>query len=96
MRRVRHKSLQIDFETGVGVYTGQGSDPQAMLRWSDDGGRTWSNTHTKTIGAIGNYKTRVKFDRLGVIARSRVRAERLRPDQARDRRREPRSGGLLA
>jgi hypothetical protein len=71
MKRMRHKALQIDFETGVGVVSGQGSDPQAMLRWSDDGGRTWSNTHSKTIGSLGNYRTRVKFDRLGV-SRDRV------------------------
>lgn len=71
MKRIKHKSLQIDFEVGIGLVSGQGSDPQAMLRWSDDGGKTWSNTHTKTIGAIGNYRARVKFDRLGV-SRDRV------------------------
>lgn len=40
--------------------------PQAMLRWSDDGGHTWSNVHSRSFGAIGKYKTRAVWRRLGV------------------------------
>lgn len=69
--RLRHNALEIDFERGVGLVTGQGSDPQAMLRWSDDGGHTWSNEHWTTIGAIGRTKTRARWPRLGV-SRDRV------------------------
>lgn len=67
-------SLQVDMETGVGLQTGQGSNPQAMLDWSDDGGHTWSNEHTKSMGAVGKYKARVRWTRLG---RSRDRVYRL-------------------
>lgn len=49
----------------------QGYDPQAMMRWSDDGGSTWSNEHWKTIGKIGQYKNRCIWRRLG-WARDRV------------------------
>lgn len=58
-------SMQIVMQTGVGLVSGQGSNPQAMLQWSDDGGHTWSNEHWASMGAIGEYKTRVRWRRLG-------------------------------
>jgi hypothetical protein len=42
-----------------------GIDPQAMLRWSDDGGFTWSNEHWQTIGQLGQRRTRVIWRRMG-------------------------------
>jgi len=63
--------LQLQFQPGVGLSTGQGSDPQAMLRWSNDGGSTWSSEHWKPIGKQGKYKNRVIWRRLGQ-ARDRV------------------------
>ena len=45
--------------------------PQAMLRWSNDGGSTWSNEHWVTIGQEGKYKNRAIWRRLG-WARDRV------------------------
>lgn len=70
-KRLFHGSLQIEFSPGVGLQTGQGSNPQAMLRWSDDGGATWGNEHWTTIGATGEYKNRAMWRRLG-HARDRV------------------------
>ena len=58
-------SLQLTTETGAGVAAGQGSNPQAMLRISRDGGNTFGNELWTTIGAIGNYLTRVIWRRLG-------------------------------
>lgn len=63
--------LQIQFQPGVGLPTGQGQNPQAMLRWSNDGGFTWSKENWKSIGMAGAYKDRVIWRRLGV-ARDRV------------------------
>lgn len=63
--------LQLQFQPGVGLISGQGSDPQAMLRWSNDGGSTWSNERWKSIGKIGKYRNRVIWRRLG-SARDRV------------------------
>jgi len=40
--------------------------PQAMLRWSNDGGSTWSNEHWCGIGQEGKYKNRAIWRRLGV------------------------------
>jgi hypothetical protein len=45
--------------------------PQAMLRWSNDGGSTWSNEHWVTIGQQGKYKNRAIWRRLG-MARDRI------------------------
>lgn len=70
-KRIRFNALQIDFEAGTGLNTGQGIDPQAMLDWSDDGGHTWSSQHWRSIGKIGRYKQRVRWNRLGT-SRDRV------------------------
>lgn len=64
-RRIFWHELQIDIESGVGVPSGQGSDPQIMLRWSNDGGKTWSNEHWRDMGRIGEYKRRAIWNRLG-------------------------------
>jgi hypothetical protein len=58
-------SLQLIMETGVGLASGQGSDPQAMLRWSDDGGLTWSSEAWVSMGRMGEYKRRALWRRLG-------------------------------
>lgn len=57
--------LWVDFETGVGLVTGQGSNPQVSLRYSKDGGHTWSAEIWRTLGAMGKYLTRVIWNRLG-------------------------------
>lgn len=67
-------SLQVDMQTGVGLTTGQGSDPKAMLQWSTDGGYSWSNELWASIGKIGERRSRVKWRRLG---RSRDRVFRV-------------------
>jgi len=59
-------SFQVDMQVGVGLNgTGYGSDPEAMLRWSDDGGYSWSNEVKAKIGKIGETFARVKWRRLG-------------------------------
>ena len=50
---------------GVSTIETVGSKPQAMLRWSNDGGSTWSNEHWSSIGLIGKYKNRIIWRRLG-------------------------------
>lgn len=73
LKRTAQHSLQIDMQTGVGLNVGQGSDPQVMLRWSDDGGHTWSNEHWMSIGKIGAYGTRAIRRRLGMTLKLRDR-----------------------
>lgn len=50
-----------------------GYDPQAMLRWSDDGGHTWSNEHWRSMGKIGQYGYRTIWRRLGMTMKIRDR-----------------------
>jgi hypothetical protein len=47
------------------------STPQVVLRFSDDGGHTWSNEKYSTLGRVGEYLKRVIFRRLGT-SRDRV------------------------
>lgn len=63
--RVSVNRLFIDFESGVGLATGQGSDPQVMLRISRDGGHSWGNEIRASMGRIGEYGKRAEFRRLG-------------------------------
>ncbi|NDD52671.1 hypothetical protein EBZ39_02120 [bacterium] len=65
LQRQYFDSFQIQFQPGVGLNTGQGQNPQAMLRWSNDGGSTWSNEHWVSIGMMGNYVNRALWRRLG-------------------------------
>ena len=58
-------ALQVDMETGV---TGT-----AVLQWSDDDGKTWSNEMQASLGEIGET-VRVKWRRLG---KSRARVFRV-------------------
>jgi hypothetical protein len=50
-----------------------GADPQVMLRWSDDGGHTWSNEHWRSMGKIGEYGYRTMWRRLGMTVKLRDR-----------------------
>jgi hypothetical protein len=71
LQRQYFDELQIQFQPGIGTSTGTGENPQAMLRWSNDGGSTWSNEHWTSIGRIGKYLNRAIWRRLG-MARDRI------------------------
>lgn len=45
--------------------------PQVYLRWSDDGGHTWSSEYARDAGQAGKFRTRIVWRRLGK-ARNRV------------------------
>lgn len=71
-RLVHFSNLEVFWNgAGYALQSGQGSDPQAMLQWSDDGGATWGNEHWADIGLIGKYKNRCRWNRLGA-SRDRV------------------------
>jgi len=65
-RRIQVNSVEVEFEAGVGLTSGQGSDPQAMLRYSRDDGKTWSRELWRPIGKRGEYGARAIWNRLGV------------------------------
>ena len=64
-------NLRVELEAGLGLTSGQGADPQLMLRQSADGGKTWGNERWVSVGKRGQYRARAKFWRLGQ-ARDRV------------------------
>jgi hypothetical protein len=43
----------------------QGVDPLMMLRYSGDGGQTWSSEMTASAGIEGDYEARLVYDQLG-------------------------------
>lgn len=58
-------ALVIDVQGGVGTQSGQGIDPVILMRYSDDGGQTWSSYLVGKIGKIGDTMRRVVFHNLG-------------------------------
>jgi hypothetical protein len=50
-----------------------GVNAQVMLRWSDDGGHTWSNEHWRSMGKIGQTGYRTIWRRLGMTLKLRDR-----------------------
>lgn len=70
LKRLFCSSFQLDMEVGIGLDGGvQGSSPTVVFDFSDDGGHTWSSESwalaDNTAGSIGEYKTRVRWTRLG-------------------------------
>jgi hypothetical protein len=65
-REIRYNKLELGVETGVGLQTGQGSNPLISLQLSKDGARTWSGSYQASMGRAGKYQTKVVFRRLGI------------------------------
>ena len=57
----------------TGVQPAVNPEPKFMLRWSDDGGHTWSNEHWANGGAVGQYGRRILWRRLGMTTKLRDR-----------------------
>lgn len=55
----------LDLEAGVGLNSGQGSDPIVVLEWSTDGGKTFPNSINMSAGKIGERRRRAIGRRLG-------------------------------
>jgi hypothetical protein len=64
--------IEVVLKTGVGLTTGQGSDPEIMCEYSDDSGLTWISLPNKKIGQIGKYRTHVRWTKCGSTDSARV------------------------
>ena len=62
--RMSIHSLQPVFQAATSLPSGQGSDATVMLRYSKDGGYTWSSEIRKPLGKIGETLRRCKFNKL--------------------------------
>lgn len=65
-KRTPIHQLYVDMQVGVGLATGQGSNPQVMLQISKNNGASWGAELWREIGAVGNYLQRVVWRRLGI------------------------------
>lgn len=63
--KLRFHCLELKTEGGIGLNTGQGSTPQISLQVSKDGGHTYGNEKWRNLGELGNFKKRVRWNRLG-------------------------------
>lgn len=63
--RVFYPGLRIDGQMGIGLNSGQGADPTLMLDWSEDGGETYGNILTASMGRVGAYGNSCRFNQLG-------------------------------
>lgn len=57
--------LELRMQTGYAVQTGDGANPQVVLRYSNDGAHTWSDPIQRPIGLVGQYNNRITWNRLG-------------------------------
>lgn len=67
MNWIYYHEFELDCQTGIDlpVPPAQGSNPQAVLRFSDDGGYTWSTEIWAPLGQVGQTIFRVLWRRLG-------------------------------
>lgn len=61
-RRITVCKIRLNVQKGVGLVSGQGSNPVLMCQLSNDGGHTWGPESHVEIGEMGDYVTPVDFD----------------------------------
>jgi Phage stabilisation protein len=66
---ITESSELLSIETGITIPAA----PNVMLRWSDDGGHTWSNENWRSMGTVGEYGYRTIWRRLGMTLKLRDR-----------------------
>lgn len=66
-KRLFISRFELDVQAGVGLTTGQGSDPQIMLDVSVDGAQTFRTLQPqRSMGRIGEYTKRLRWLRQGM------------------------------
>lgn len=59
------RRLKLIADSGVGIATGQGVDPQIMLQVSHDKGKTWEAEQWRSMGVMGEYEREIEWHSLG-------------------------------
>jgi hypothetical protein len=70
-RQVSYQRFIADMQVGAQTGGQSSAPPMVTLRWSDTGGASWGDPITASMGATGEYRTQINFNRLG-RARDRV------------------------
>lgn len=60
-KRLTMSKIKFALQTGVGLVTGQGSDPKIMVQYSLDGGETWSTERWVQIGRMGQFLINAEY-----------------------------------
>lgn len=71
-KRMFFGEIELTMEQGVGLTTGQGSDPIVRMDYSDNGGRSFKAETQRKYGKIGAYDQRCIWRRQGDFPVSRV------------------------
>jgi len=64
--------IELGVENGVGLISGQGSDPQIELLVSKDSARTWFSMGNASLGPMGHYDDRTFWTRIGQVRIDRL------------------------
>jgi hypothetical protein len=67
--------LDLNIETGVGLSPAapdRDENPEMMLRFSIDGGKTWKGGLRRSLGSMSQSRTSVAFTRLGAMGEQGV------------------------
>jgi len=70
-KNIRYNFFELEFARCQGLTTGQGSNPQIMLSYSNDGGLDFVAEEWRGAGKIGEYAKRARWHELGT-SRDRV------------------------
>lgn len=54
-RRITVSGVKLDMQVGVGLASGQGSQPVLVCQFSNDGGHTWGEEINVDMGIMGDY-----------------------------------------
>jgi hypothetical protein len=57
----------ISLQTIPGQGLADGTDPLVQMRFSDDGGNTWSDWDARSLGVIGDFTDKPTWKKLGSI-----------------------------
>jgi hypothetical protein len=64
-KMIVHDWLELKIQSGVGLVSGQGSDPKLWMTYSDDDGASWSREKWKPMGKMGERQRRIRWPSLG-------------------------------
>lgn len=59
---------RLTLQSTLGNGLEDGTDPLVQMRYSDDGGRTWSDWEARSLGVIGDFNDRPTWKKLGSIS----------------------------
>lgn len=66
-KKLTMNRFELIMQAGVGLLSGQGSDPRVMLSFSDDGGRTFSGEKFGRVGRFGEFMYKIEWFNQGTF-----------------------------